>query len=69
MDSQLAFEGRCAFAIASGAGRSAPMANPNQTLTKNGITYGFSGYMTKLLFELIPGTDKRAHKAWEQLSH
>lgn len=65
--SELAFEGRCAAAIASGAGRAAPLANPKYTFTKDGITYGFATPMAQFVFELLPGSAKRAHRAWNEL--
>lgn len=61
---QMAFDGKCAFAVSVGAAAKAPDANPNYTVTANGTTYGFLGIVPKTLFQIIPGSAARADRAW-----
>jgi hypothetical protein len=60
----LAFDGKCAFAVSLGAGAKAPDADPKYTVTTNDTTYAFVGFVPKLLFRLIPGSAARADRAW-----
>jgi len=60
----LAFDGKCAFAVSLGAGAKAPDANPKYSVTKNDTTYAFVGLVPKLLFQIIPGSAARADRAW-----
>lgn len=60
----IACDGRCAFAVSLGGVAKAPAANPKYTVEKNGKTYGFVGLIPKLIFQAIPGSAKRADKAW-----
>ena len=58
------FDGKCAFAVSVGATDKAPEAKPQHTLVCDGRTYGFLGPVPKLLFRLVPGSERRAHRAW-----
>ena len=60
----LAFDGKCAFAVSVGGAAKAPDANPKYTVTVNGTTYGFLGVVPKVLFQIIPGSAARADRAW-----
>lgn len=60
----LAFDGKCAFAVSLGAAAKAPDADPKYTVTRNGTTYAFVGIVPKVLFQLIPGSAARADRAW-----
>lgn len=60
----LAMDGKCAFAVSVGGAARAPDADPNHTVTRNGVTYGFLGVVPKTLFRIIPGSAARADRLW-----
>ncbi|TCJ21728.1 hypothetical protein [Nocardioides jejuensis] len=64
---QMAFDGKCAFAVSVGGATKAPDANPKYFVAKDGVTYGFLGIVPKVLFQLIPGSAKRADRLWAKL--
>lgn len=64
MSEQLAFDGKCAFAVSVGGVANAPSASLKHTLTKRGTTYGFFGAVPKMLFRIVPGSAARADRAW-----
>lgn len=61
---QMAFDGKCAFAVSVGGAAKAPEAKPKYTVTRNGVTYGFLGIVPKVLFQAIPGSAARADRLW-----
>lgn len=65
-DLNMAFDGKCAFAVSVGGAKSAPDASIKYTVTKNGKTYGFLGAVPKTLFQIIPGSAERADRAWDK---
>ena len=60
----LEYGGKCAFGVSMGGPAKAPDAKPEYTVVRNGKTYGFSGSVPKMLFQIIPGSSARADKAW-----
>ncbi|MEE2524093.1 hypothetical protein V1639_15225 [Pseudarthrobacter sp. J75] len=64
LENTLEFDGKCAFALSVGAVEKAPTSNPKYTVVRNGKTYGFLGALARVLFLVIPGSERRAQAAW-----
>jgi len=60
------FEGKCAFAISLGK---KDVMGGHYQLTRNHKTYKFSNPVAKLLFILLPNTETRAIKHWNEITH
>ena len=58
------FDGLCAFAVSVGPASKAPAGKPSVSLVRDGKTYLFSGVVPKVLFQLIPGSARRAQQHW-----
>jgi hypothetical protein len=64
MSEQTAFDGKCAFATALVGPDKAPEAKPKYTVVRDGVTYGFFGWLPMQLFKAFPGLAARAQKKW-----
>lgn len=58
------FQGRCAFAMGLTGRDKAPVADSKHTLERNGKHYVFLNPIAKLLFQILPGSERRAWRAW-----
>jgi hypothetical protein len=64
-EQNVAFDGKCAFALSAGAGPDkAPAGDPKHALEVDGTTYLFKAAVPKLLFKAIPGSAARAQRKW-----
>lgn len=61
---EIAFDGKCAFAVSVGAAASAPDHKARWTVVRDGRTYGFLGPIPKFLFLALPGSIGRADRVW-----